>query len=420
MMDLLKYIKDPDEYIAEQVRLHGPIFQTNYFGRKTVIVGGDLVEDFIKAEKEITKSALPDTFSQLHTEYGTMNQAGAKHMNTRSNLIKGALCEEAFQAFLPIIQRRCLELVEKVAKQKTMRVAKELKDWSVKLFSELFAGEPFGDEALKWLYQYNEGLYALLPFKLPFTAFGRGFKAKDQLVQMLKERLEKLKASGDIEKPQYAALRRFSNSKDENGEPWSDEQVAHTAVISVWGAYVELASLLADVVYLLSSQEKVREKAFAEIVAANEAGTAVEKNEYLQAILDETLRVKPPSGGGFRLAEEELQIGGYRIPKGYVVSADPRISNMDSKLHAKPDTFDPDRFIERPTRQMPSGSWFPGGIGLHGCPGIPFAMLISKVFLATWFQKFKDWKPRKGSKEDWMSIPIRIIGDKYEIEVTQR
>lgn len=33
----------------------------------------------------------------------------------------------------------------------------------------------------------------------------------------------------------------------------------------------------------------------------------------------------------------------------------------------------------RPTRQMPKGSWFPGGIGLHGCPGIPFAMLISKV-----------------------------------------
>ena len=33
----------------------------------------------------------------------------------------------------------------------------------------------------------------------------------------------------------------------------------------------------------------------------------------------------------------------------------------------------------RPTRQMPQGSWFPGGIGLHGCPGIPLAMLVSKV-----------------------------------------
>ena len=37
---LERYIKDPDAYIAEQVKLHGPIFQTNYFGRKTVIVGG--------------------------------------------------------------------------------------------------------------------------------------------------------------------------------------------------------------------------------------------------------------------------------------------------------------------------------------------------------------------------------------------
>ena len=61
-----RYIKDPDGYIAEQVELHGPIFQTNYFGRKTVIVGGpQLVLEFVDAEKKITKSALPNTFSQL-------------------------------------------------------------------------------------------------------------------------------------------------------------------------------------------------------------------------------------------------------------------------------------------------------------------------------------------------------------------
>jgi len=418
MMDLFKYIKDPDEYMAEQVRLYGPIFLTNLFGRKTVVVGGpELVEEFVVAEKKITKSALPDTFSQLHTEYGTMNQAGPKHMNTRGNLIKGALCEEAFQAFLPTIRQRCAELVSDVSKRKRMKVAKELKDWSVKLFSELFAGEAFDDDAVKLLYQYNDGLFALLPFKLPFLAFGRGFKAKDALVKMVKDRLEELKANGDIEKPQYAAMRRLSQSKDENGEDVSTESVAHSVVISVWGAYVELASLLANSIYLLSSHEAVREKAFA---AVQEVGSEAEKSEYLQAILDETLRMKPPAGGGFRMAEEELSIGGYRIPKGYVVSADPRVSNADPKLHAKPETFNPERFIERPTRQMPNGSWFPGGIGLHGCPGIPFAMLISKVFLAAWLEKFEDWKPRKGSKEGWVPIPIRIIGDKYEVEVTQR
>ena len=56
---------------------------------------------FTSAEKNITKSALPDTFSQLHTEYGTMNLAGDAHKTSRVGLINSALCEEAFEYFLP-------------------------------------------------------------------------------------------------------------------------------------------------------------------------------------------------------------------------------------------------------------------------------------------------------------------------------
>ena len=106
-------VKDPDGFIATQVKNYGPVFQMNYFGRKTVIVGGaDGVLGFTSAEKEITKSALPDTFSQLHTAYGTMNQAGKIHKSSRVNLISAALCEEAFDAFLPVIRRRCVDFLD--------------------------------------------------------------------------------------------------------------------------------------------------------------------------------------------------------------------------------------------------------------------------------------------------------------------
>ncbi|CAK9098271.1 unnamed protein product [Durusdinium trenchii] len=545
-LDLIKYIKDPDAYIAEQVKLHGPIFQTNYFGRKTVIVGGpetwrrreELVKEFIDAEKVITKSALPNTFSQLHTEYGTMNQAGRRGAE--------GSCDEAMQAFLPAIEQRCHEFVEHVAKRKKIALAKELKEspnpvdcisirtndiiqnydlpWRTALIisrgryyailvyrladdgqaparlpqdgvwrrpvrrmsvesSKSFSRKSrdigpnrLSDQkfrhlrALKRRHHLNdaalpgarnagsscpvygrlaaehgegsdeflrsmlgEGPFrpqsrtgvccfspnssavkplmrktwiCLLPFKLPFTAFGRGFKAKDKLVQLLMEKIEALKASGDMEKPQYAAqqhdvaqeptaektnggravLRRLSNSKDENGQTWSTEHTAHSAVISVWGAYVEVASLLSNAIRLLSLHKAALAR------AAQEAMESKSQTEYLQAILDESLRLLPPAGGGFRLAEEDLNIGGYRVPKGFVVSADPRISNRDPELHADSDSFKPERFLERPTRQMPQGSWFPGGIGLHGCPGIPLAMLVSKVFLGTWLRRFKEWR----------------------------
>eukprot|EP00913_Durusdinium_trenchii_P020773 g19513.t1 len=215
-----------------------------------------------------------------------------------------------------------------------------------------------------------------------------------------------------MEKPQYAVLRRLSNSKDENGQTWSTEHTAHSAVISVWGAY-EVASLLSNAIRLLSLHKAALAR------AAQEAMESKSQTEYLQAILDESLRLLPPAGGGFRLAEEDLNIGGYRVPKGFVVSADPRISNRDPELHADSDSFKPERFLERPTRQMPQGSWFPGGIGLHGCPGIPLAMLVSKVFLGTWLRRFKEWRA-VSSKADFVTIPIRILGDKYEVEVSPR
>ena len=36
---------------------------------------------------------------------------------------------------------------------------------------------------------------------------------------------------------------------------------------------------------------------------------------------------------------QHLLPGGYRVPKGFVVSADPRISNRDPKLHTEPVTW---------------------------------------------------------------------------------
>ena len=38
-----------------------------------------------------------------------------------------------------------------MAERKQMALAKELKDWSVRLFSELCTGEEFAEEALKQL-----------------------------------------------------------------------------------------------------------------------------------------------------------------------------------------------------------------------------------------------------------------------------
>ena len=42
--------------------------------------------------------------------------------------------------------------------------------------------------------------------------------------------------------------------------------------------------------------------------------------------------------------------------------------------------------------RLPKEGWFPGGIGLHGCPGLPLAELTVRVFLVRWMQSIQQWE----------------------------
>ena len=95
------------------------------------------------------------------------------------------------------------------------------------------------------------------------------------------------------------------------------------------------------------------------------------------------------------MADIDVELAGYRIPAGWVISADPRIGNSMASVYPQPERFIPERFIpskcpfsalrdavELPPNvnaARPAGAWFPGGIGSHACPGLPMAYTVSQV-----------------------------------------
>ena len=50
----------------------------------------------------------------------------------------------------------------------------------------------------------------------------------------------------------------------------------------------------------------------------------------MSGVLRESLRTTPPAGGGFRVARKRIQIAGFDIDEGVVVTADPRIGKQAS------------------------------------------------------------------------------------------
>jgi cytochrome P450 len=101
-------------------------------------------------------------------------------------------------------------------------------------------------------------------------------------------------------------------------------------------------------------------------------------DEYLDAVVRETLRSRPVVTDVARVVQRETEVGGYVVPAGTIVLA------AIAAMHARPETypdwdaFRPERFLEGDTQPY---TWIPFGGGVRRCIGAAFAQTEMKVVL---------------------------------------
>ena len=435
----LAYIINPDRFIEERVNEFGPVFGTTLFFKKTAVVGGaTAVEGFIKQESSILTSSLPATFTELHTVYGAMNQSGERHQSTRAGYAP-LFTNKAFQSYAQTIDRSISKFTSDTAQQDTSFIAKEAKRFCLNLFAEIFAGEQLSEQELKAFETYNKSLLSLSK-KLP--SFKKGMDALEELKGAMRERLSKYKGGSS----KASCFDVFRQNRDENNAPWSDERIATATILLIWGAYIEVASLMVNSLILTEGKQDVRAKILEEakgldlLKQGEEHPLKAWDLPYTQGVLRESLRLIPPGGGGFRITSEAIQIAGFNVPAGYVVTADPRIGNRMPRLFPEPAEFHPERWI-RTSKTASStdetngasrcpfagtaalltrSTWFPGGTGSHGCPGIPLAELTCRIFLVRWMQSIESWQRPLGDPKGvpYDLLPIKVPTDAYRIQIT--
>jgi cytochrome P450 len=119
---------------------------------------------------------------------------------------------------------------------------------------------------------------------------------------------------------------------------------------------------------------------------ARELRGGAEGGEYLDAVVRESLRLRPPVPVLARKAKVPLQLGEYVVPPGWVVMPSPYLLHREESLYPRPDEFLPERFLVSPP---PRGAWLPFGGGVRHCMGTHLAELEIRIVLREFLSRVK-------------------------------
>jgi cytochrome P450 len=182
-------------------------------------------------------------------------------------------------------------------------------------------------------------------------------------------------------------------AQGEAGERMSDRQVRDEAVTLVLAGHETTANALTWTFILLAQHPEVEARLHAELdsVLAGCLPTVedLRRLEYTALVIKESLRLYPPAPTIGREALADVELGGYRIPKGTIVVIPVHVAHHDARWFPDPEKFDPLRFTREKEATRPRFAYFPFGGGPRICIGNSFAEMEANLLLAAIAQRYR-------------------------------
>ncbi|KAI9735168.1 MAG: hypothetical protein M1834_001756 [Cirrosporium novae-zelandiae] len=202
-----------------------------------------------------------------------------------------------------------------------------------------------------------------------------------------------------------------------------NQLISDSLILQVGGSDTTTSAFV-HILYHLARSHSIQSKLFVEIsniVTSRGQITwrAISRLPYLEAVINETLRLHPPAPSGMPRqvpTHEVLVVNGITIPGGTNIST-PTYSLHHSPLSfTYPEDFIPERWTTESQLITDKSAFCPFGMGPYGCPGKYLAMMEMKCFVVGVVGRFEVKFPKGVDLEE---VDRRIDREWKDFNTTQ-
>jgi cytochrome P450 len=198
---------------------------------------------------------------------------------------------------------------------------------------------------------------------------------------------------------------------EETGQVMTDRQLRDEVMTILLAGHETTSLALAWAWYLLSQHPDVQRRLENELDSVLggrlPAYDDLSRLPYTRMVIEEALRLYPPAWGISRQALGSDEIGGYHLPRGWLVFIIPFVMHRHRAYWEEPESFDPERFTPERSAARPKFVYLPFGAGPRQCIGNQFAMIEAHLVLATLAQRYRLALAPGHPVEPWPLITLR-------------
>eukprot|EP00039_Didymoeca_costata_P009771 m.130165 g.130165 ORF g.130165 m.130165 type:complete len:555 (+) comp14596_c0_seq2:104-1768(+) len=366
-------------------------------GEWTVFVSGaENLRKILLGEGTLVETEWPDTTKQLVGEHSLLNMTDRQHTQLR-RIFNPMFTHGKLVTRVSDMEHTVRKFVKQWTQQQKVALHVEANRCMFAfILPTMIAADANATEVeamRKDVIALTDGLLAI---PIPFGGdFSKGLSARTRIITLLRSlinrRTEKMEAGEDVPND---GLQDLINSSARAGHELTDEQIEDHINLLIFAGVDTSCVVVLNAVYELSRcSQHIRDKLYDEQqnIIKNHGekldASSLAAMTYLNCVINEVMRLRPPVAGGFRRALQTFTLidtnGIVQIPAGTKIAYS--IANTISLHNTLGESgFDPDQWLKEGGKALnvEQFAFVPFGGGRRVCLGRDLAMIMIKSLLA--------------------------------------